>query len=425
MKLSGFRAESDLVGRRVRLYWTLTPNSGETLSNRPRVRIRRKQRDFEFPAPTDPDPFQVFDSNLFPAPGDGAIELPAREERNDDGGIALVTATSAARNVAGQLMESARLTVRARLATDRSVLDWEIEFLDYGNLDSGLIPGKPLYYQLETLPPATPEFHRSTVTPTEVYLLGKKMYELLPGVSRRHDTALAAQLAETAHIREGVQRTGQLRRYLDLFGVAFDSMRSTAEGLRNLRDVDNSDHRYLSLLAAWIGWDLSFNATVPTQRHEIRYAPALYRVTGTHLGCEIWVHRLTGWNPRIKEFARNVFLTNHVQDPNDPGDNGSRTVDTRDTSALAAMGTFEDRVDYTYDTAEGDGDWFSAKTIGIFVRPPAGEDAALVARKKKRLLQNAYLFVPCNIRVVVVIETELTSGESGGAAPLLQGSQDN
>ncbi len=425
MKLSGFRADSDLVGRRVRLFWTWTPDPGETLAAAPRVRVRRKSRDFEFPAPVDPDPFLVFDSGAFPSSGDGAIELPSREERRDDGGITLVTATSSTRNVGGQLSESARLTVRARLAPDRSALDWELEFLDYGNLDTGLPPGKPIYYQLETLAPAIPESHRATITPTEVYLLGKKMYEMLPGVSRRHDTTLAPQPAETAHIREGVQRTGQLRRYLDLFGVAFDSMRSTAEGLRDLRDVDNSDHRYLPLLAEWIGWDLSFNATIPTQRHEIRYAPALYRVTGTHLGCEIWVHRLTGWNPRIKEFARNVFLTNHLPDPNDPSDNGSRTVDTRDKAALAAMGTFEDRVDYTYDTGEGDGDWYSAKTIGIFVRPPAGEGADLVARKKKRLLQNAYLFVPCNIRAVVVIETDLATGESGGAAPLLQGAQDN
>ena len=51
MIIDRFIAESDLVARRVRVAWTLTPGPGETLADAPRQTLRRKTRDFEFPQP--------------------------------------------------------------------------------------------------------------------------------------------------------------------------------------------------------------------------------------------------------------------------------------------------------------------------------------------------------------------------------------
>ena len=154
---------------------------------------------------------------------------------------------------------------------------------------------------------------------------------------------------------EASPENGQLRRFVDLFGAGFDHLRSRADGLRDLHEVDTVDYRMLPHLAAWLGWDLSHDKPIPLQRHEIKYAAALYRITGTLPGSMIWVKRLTGWDARVKEFWRNVFFTNDLGNPDDPDDRGSRTLDTSDAGLLAGMGTFDDAVDYVSDSGHGPG----------------------------------------------------------------------
>ena len=125
---------------------------------------------------------------------------------------------------------------------------------------------------------------------------------------------------------EASPENGQLRRFVDLFGAGFDHLRSRADGLRDLHAVDTVDYRMLPHMAAWLGWDLSHDKPIPLQRHEIKYAAQLYRITGTLPGSMIWVKRLTGWDARVKEFWRNVFFTNDLGNPDDPDDRGSRTA---------------------------------------------------------------------------------------------------
>ncbi len=396
-----FCAESHLVGRRIRISWKFVMGPLETPVNAPRITLRRKLRDWEFPAPVAIDPFTIYDSQAFPSAGSTVLELPVRQDRIGEQYL-IKTATSIAANINGSLTEVARRTLITRLDANRIPLDQTVEYLDYGTLPQGLTPGVPLYYELTIA--GSPDVNRAAVSPTEVYGLGKKLYELLPGIHRAHDTVLAPQDPSTQHLIEGLQRTGQLRRFLDLFGVALDSMRSTAEGLRNLRDVDNSDYRYLPLMAQWIGWNLSYSASIPAQRHEVKYAPALYRIAGTIPGCQIWVYRLTGWQPRLKEFARNVFLTNHMPDPNDPGDNGSKTVNTRDAAAITAIGRFEDSVDYIYDSGVSQKDCYAFNVVGIFVKALPTDSAAETQRKRDRLVNNMSIFLPSNMRGIVITE---------------------
>ena len=168
------------------------------------------------------------------------------------------------------------------------------------------------------------------------------------------------------------------------------------------------------LLAAWLGWDLSHGKSIPIQRHEIKYASHLYRVTGTVPGSMLWIKRLTGWDARIKEFWRNVLSTNDLGNPHDPADHGSRTVDTSDEQLLSSMGTFEDGVDYVYDTGTGQQDWYSYNAIGIFARPEPGESADDALRKCGRALSSTSLFLPFNLRAVVVLEADTVAETTEG-----------
>jgi len=188
-------------------------------------------------------------------------------------------------------------------------------------------------------------------------------------------------------ILEAASSVGQLRRFIDVFGVAVDFMRSRAEGLRDLHDVDECDHRLLPAMASWLGWDLSHDAPIPSQRHEIRYAADLYQLTGTIPGCMIWARRFTGWQPRIKEFARNVFFTNALT---------STSVDTANPQTVANLKKFEDQAHYSYDAGSGDDHLYAYNTIGIFVKPDNGETADAVTRKYGKLRNHLNLFLPFN-----------------------------
>jgi phage tail-like protein len=403
VRIEGFAAAPDLVGRRARITWEAVFESGETLSDLPHVVLLRKTRDFEFPAGAG-GPYVVYDSQAFP--GDGTVsELPLEERRVGDTREVVVTESVA---VGTEPAETLRRITTTVLGPDDRPQRQRIELIDVGADGQGLAPNVTYDYALLSplLDTADPRSFRATVWVGEDHRLNRDLYNSLPAILRRHDTTAGPVTPGAENVPEAARRSGQLRRFLDPFGAALDLLRSQAEGIRELHDLDHVDYRYLPHLARWIAWELDLDAVIPLQRHEIRYAAALYRITGTIPGCMVWVRRLSGWNARIHEFHKNVFLTNNLGNPDDLEDQGSRMVDTADSGLMAAMGGFGDEVDYTFDTGEGDDSWYAFNTVGFFIKPPAAESVADVAAKKARLERSCSRFLPANIRGVVIIEAE-------------------
>ena len=76
----------------------------------------------------------------------------------------------------------------------------------------------------------------------------------------------------------------------------------------------------------------------------------------------------------------------------------SRTVDTTDAAALAAMGTLADRTHYTYDTGRDPEDWYARDTVGIALTPTGDvfdPEAAL-----ERIADYVEPFRPLPVRLV-------------------------
>jgi phage tail-like protein len=407
VRVGAFSADADIVGRRVRVSWEVQLDEGEGMGAAPALVLRRKQRDFEFPeSGAGGDPFVVYDSTAFPPAGVSVAEVDLGEAV-DRGARTVATAQSVTREIDGISVEVLRRTRTVTFDAARNPQSYREEILDVEDRAEGLEPGTTYYYELlgDGLPERGPDAFHAVATPTEVHRSGRMLYDQLPAIIRRHDVT-KGPAREAAAIPEAAPDNGQLRRFVDLFGAGFDHLRSRADGLRDLHAVDSVDYRVLPHMASWLGWDLSHGKPIPIQRHEIKYAAQLYRITGTLPGSMIWVKRLTGWDAQVKEFWRNVLFTNDLGNPDDPADRGSRTVDTADHTLLAGMGTVDDTVDYTCETGTSQDDWYSLTAVGVFAKPEPEDDAASVAQKRGRILQNVGVFLPFNMRAVVVIETD-------------------
>lgn len=421
MRFTGLTATADIVGRRVQVSWGWQLDPGEALSAIPAVTVRRKERDWELPPPANPDPFAFYGDAGFPPVGATVADIDLGTTLDGDSRTTL-RAESASAVVDGVAREVLRRTLRTTFDGLGRPSARAVTVLDTGGDHLGLVPGPTYCYQLTAGGvAATDPAAQASARAGDTYGQGRALYNLLPAVLRRYDTTTRPPMPGTDAIPEAAAGSGQLRRFIDLFGAGADYLRSSAEGLGELHDVDEVDPRFLGLLARWIGWDLSVSAPVSVQRHEIKYAAALYGITGTIPGCMVWVRRLTGWDAQIKEFSRNVMFTNDVGNPDDPTDRGSRTVDAADAALLAGRKTIGDQLDYTYTTGTGPDDWYAYNTIGVFVTPTPTDTTADVISKRGRLLANTTLWLPFNLRAVVIVATPTTNDDSQVALGLQTG----
>jgi phage tail-like protein len=174
--------------------------------------------------------------------------------------------------------------------------------------DTGLDPQVVYYYALFKRIPNSHAYHseqtwRASAMAIGHYGVDECLFQLLPAVHKRYD--------EPGPGQQG--RPGQLRRFLQVFGLTLDHLRGQAEGLRARHDVLDVQASRLPHLAQWIGWDLDRTLDELAQRNEILFAPELYRTVGTIPNIRALVNHLTGWDCRVKEFVHNVVLSNRPE----------------------------------------------------------------------------------------------------------------
>lgn len=162
-------------------------------------------------------------------------------------------------------------------------------------------------YQLFERPPGSDAWvvvagGRAMAWPTGHYGLAERLYELLPAMHRRYDEAEPQQ-----------QGQGQLRRFLQIFGLGLDHVRSLAEGLRERHDLQATGVDRLPYLAQWIGWDLDHTLDQQAQREQIRFAPTVYQSVGSEPNLRALIAMAAGQQYQIKDFAQNIFLTNAAE----------------------------------------------------------------------------------------------------------------
>jgi hypothetical protein len=169
------------------------------------------------------------------------------------------------------------------------------------------------YYTLFPFKGRPPVYHldphnRVSAMATAAYNFAGQMYDLLPAIYHRYDTAFPK--ADSDKVSEEDKQTGQLRRFLDLPGGQLDQLYSFARAMFDLYNLEKTDGRLLPLLAQWIGWQTDYRLEIDAQRNELRNAPHVYKTIGIIPTVEATVKRIFGWESRTKEFVHNVFLSN-------------------------------------------------------------------------------------------------------------------
>jgi phage tail-like protein len=93
----------------------------------------------------------------------------------------------------------------------------------------------------------------------------------------------------------------------------------------------------------------------------------------------------------------------------------TRTVDTTDSSLLADMGTYDDRVHYTYDTERENHDWFAGNAVGLFFSSTTASSSE-VQRRVDRMRLFVEPFRPEHVRLVWIIPLSTTTIDLGAGA---------
>ncbi|MFG3257550.1 phage tail protein [Streptomyces sp. NPDC048172] len=223
-------------------------------------------------------------------------------------------------------------------------------------VDTGLTPLTRFYYTVFTFDGTafhTGDGSRASALATDDYGLAERFYRMLPAVHQRDDLPLRPDevhaLAPAVQDRlralpPQLRGTGQLRRYLAAAAAPLALARSTAEGLRQLRDIDRVPPEYLPLMAAFLDWRTDRTLPVFLQRNEIRAAPALYRGVGTVPNLRSIVTRYTGWQIKVAEYAQHIHRSHHAPRQNvfalrETGGDWSAAQDAADLLGFAPPNT--------------------------------------------------------------------------------------
>ena len=101
-----------------------------------------------------------------------------------------------------------------------------------------LVPGVAYYYRLFAPPGAADAPPQAETLVGDSFALNRWLYDQLPAIYRRGDVKTGPGITGGELVPEAAARGGQLRRLVDLFGLAMDAVRSSADGLKLITDVD-------------------------------------------------------------------------------------------------------------------------------------------------------------------------------------------
>ena len=215
----------------------------------------------------------------------------------------------------GQKMEILRRTQATIYDAPGAPVARRVELIELGGAPGALKPGVAYYYQLfsPSLPPGadmTPYgAERSSATASRSIAgstinCRRSTGATTPSPDRASPAPNTCPRPFSAAANCGVSSICS--------GIAMDALRSSADGLDILKDIDAAPASLLAHLANAIGWDLEVDIPTAQLRNEIKSATRYYNTVGTNPGLRSLVGRYTGWYAQVAEVYQNIARANRA-----------------------------------------------------------------------------------------------------------------
>jgi len=190
--------------------------------------------------------------------------------------------------------------------------------------------------------------------------------------------------------------TGDLERFLDIFGASFDSIKSDVEHLGTLYEIETIHVDLLPLLDQKIGWPTWYAAGGIKQRKETGVASDFFQIVGTTTAITAACEDISAFNSDVVEGWKYVMFSNGLY--------GCTTPDTDDSDTLANKGLKTDIIKYTNDNTTITS-WYCVNGIGVFLTGSGTVTSDALARYDEMLQFITATFVNIGLINLVTLPT--------------------
>lgn len=174
-----------------------------------------------------------------------------------------------------------------------------------------------------------------------------------------------------------------LKRFISIFETELDSIKTLADGILEINNVDNCNSMFLPKLAKNLGYVLDTSLSVIKQRGIVKTLVSTYKMAGTIPGLRQFIRKYTLWTVAgaiiIVEKSKRCFKT-YCPELSE----NSKTLDPAD---IPLKNKWNDVSYYTYNP---DG-WHSLLGLAIYVHTSADPN---FATKRTGLLTELVQFLP-------------------------------
>lgn len=188
---------------------------------------------------------------------------------------------------------------------------------------------------------------------------------------------------------------GPLETFWMILGRVYDSLKTDADQILRVYDVDRVDAAYLEYVDGLLGWPTNFDLGEQARRRETLNAVNLFKLKGRPRAVESFIEGVTLWDASVSQGWRRVMFTN------DP----SCTTPDPSTVSVPAIDTASDELFYT-PTQEN---WKCLNGWGVTLVPVEGltaELAAISIAKVKRVAPELLLPSWVTLSMMVQMPTD-------------------
>lgn len=188
--------------------------------------------------------------------------------------------------------------------------------------------------------------------------------------------------------------TGDLKRFMDIFGGAFDSIKSDIEQLGTLYEIETLHADLIRFLDQKIGWPTWHAIGAIKKRLETEDAVDIFKVIGTRTAITATMEDIYGWTTEIVEGWKYVMFSNGLF--------GCTTPDLADPKYKSNIGLITDYLKYVNDGSD-ETSWHCVNGLAVYLTDtPGSEGISSDSLSRYAELLNFVKAAYANVKFIVI-----------------------